>query len=417
MLGSVLRRSAFVPLLLWLLAHLALGAAIWFASEGAETTWFHLGRWLRGIQDADSWEPIDVAWSRVLRGGSGVYTEVFFGQRVKFQYPPTALTLVGGMSRQALNVLSWSATLATAVATALILRRAFVQPDATEATTGDQVALSVLCAVGVFTFYPITKAYSLGQIQTLVTALFALLVVCWQRSWPALAGAALGAMMIVKPTVAPLLMWGIIRREWRFTATAIGVTVVGLLASLTRVGVADWLDYARVLSYIGERGELFHANQSMNGLLNRLVAGGGSLTWQPGVFPEPDPAVAFGTVATAVVMLGVSLFAIPARARGSVLDLSAIALATTMSAPVAWEHHYGVVAPIVAATWPAVAAARPAGRFTGAALFGLTLVAANYFQVANRFDGTPLSPLQSYLFIAALVIWCLLLRTLRAAHP
>ena len=88
-------------------------------------------------------------------------------------------------------------------------------------------------------------------------------------------------------------------------------------------------------------------------------------------------------------------------------------LASTIAAPIAWEHHYGVLAPVLAATWPQVSAARACGRFTGSVLFGNTLVLANYFQAANRFDGTRLNLLQSYLLAAALVEFALLLRTAR----
>ena len=412
LLGSVILRPPFSWLLALLLAHLALGAAIWFLSPGAETVWFHLGRWLTAIQDADSWEPIEAAWARVLGTQTGVYG-VFFTDHVKFQYPPAALTIFGGVSRPLLNAVSWTATLCTALLTAAILDRAVEQSNAPKWSVAERAGLAVMAAAGTLTFYPIVKGYSLGQVQTVVTLLFAALLLCWQRGRNALAGATFGAMLLIKPSWAPLLLWAIVRREWRFALAASLTAAAGILASLARFALSDYVDYAHVLSYIGARGETFFPNQSINGLLNRLIADGGSLIWQAASFPNPHPVVAVGTFAAAALLLGASLAAVPSAWRGSIVDLSTLALATTMTAPIAWEHHYGILAPLGAASWPAIARARPLGRLTGSMVFCAALIAANYFQAAHRFDGTPFNPLQSYLLGAALVLWWLLLRAQR----
>jgi alpha-1,2-mannosyltransferase len=120
-----------------------------------------------------------------------------------------------------------------------------------------------------------------------------------------------------------------------------------------------------------------------------------------------------GTSATAIVLLTASLTAVRRETRGSILDLSTMALATTITAPVAWEHHYGVVVPLAAAVWPAIVRVDSPGSLTHLVLFGAMLTAANYIQATHRFDGTPFSPLQSYLFGAGLVFWWLALRAQR----
>ncbi len=67
-------------------------------------------------------------------------------------------------------------------------------------------------------------------------------------------------------------MWGLLWREWGFTAGVLGSTVSVGLVSLALFGLNNHLEYLRVLSFIGSHGRrLFHANQSVNGLLNRLV--------------------------------------------------------------------------------------------------------------------------------------------------
>jgi len=96
-----------------------------------------------------------------------------------------------------------------------------------------------------------------------------------------------------------------------------------------------------------------------------------------------------------------------------VVDLSIAALATTISAPLAWEHHYGILLPIYAAVTPFVIGQRPLGRWTATAIIVSFVVAANYFQFTNHFAGTWLNPLQSYLLVAALMVW---LTIYRAVH-
>jgi len=86
----------------------------------------------------------------------------------------------------------------------------------------------------------------------------------------------------------------------------------------------------------------------------------------------------------------------------------------TLAAPIAWEHNYGILPPIYAATTLLVVASRPLGRWTAPALAASYFVAANFFQFTNRFADTWLNPLQSSLLCSALLLWVLLYRT---AHP
>ena len=58
------------------------------------------------------------------------------------------------------------------------------------------------------TFYPLVKAYSLGQIQVWIDALFAVLVATWGRR-PAVSGACLGVMCLIKPQFALIGAWAL----------------------------------------------------------------------------------------------------------------------------------------------------------------------------------------------------------------
>jgi alpha-1,2-mannosyltransferase len=263
------------------------------------------------------------------------------------------------------------------------------------------------------TFYPLIKAYSLGQIQSWLNCLFAVAMLAWLTGARGVAGGALAVMCLIKPTYLPLFLWGAVRREWRFVASGAVVMAAGLLLSLWRFGLQEHVEYLRVLSYIGQRGEAFYANQSINGALNRLFFNGSNLEWRYHEFPPMHPAVYAGTVAAFVALFAAALWR-PRRGAGTALDLSIAALAVTLTAPIAWEHHYGILLPIYAAATPLVVASRPFGRWTAPALAASYVVAANFFQFTNRFADTWLNPLQSSLLCSALLLWVLLYRTAHA---
>ncbi len=388
---------------------LSINAALYLVSStGVETVWFHESRFFQVKQGADSWKPMETARAYTRTHSTGLYRQVFFTDAVKFQYPPTALLFFDSLDRPALNVISWVATMLTAVLAALVLRRsaAAVWPDDAP-HRGTAFACDILVILAALTFYPLVKAYSLGQIQAWLNPLLAGVLLAWAFGARGVAGATLGLICLIKPTYALLFVWGAIRRQWRFVAWGAAVMAPGLALSLWRFGLSDHVDYLRVLSYIGRRGEAFYANQSINGLLNRLFFNGSNLDWQYHAFPSVHPVVSAGTTA-AFLVLGAAALKRPRCGAGTTLDLSIAALAFTVTTPLAWEHHYGVLLPIYAAVTPCVITRRPLGRWTAPALAASFVMAANYFQFTNRFADTWLNPMQSYLLGAALLLWGLL---------
>jgi hypothetical protein len=383
------------------------------ARSGVDTVWSHDGRFLQRVQGADSWKAMEAARAYARTQPSGLYEQVFFADAVKFQYPPTALLFFGNLERPSLNRISWIATLIAAGLVAAILRKAIATDwKNDERQPRSALALDALVVLASLTFYPFIKAYSLGQIQMWLNVLFAAVVLAWMMGAPGVAGVALGLMCLVKPTYGLLYIWGVFRREWRFVACGAGVIGAGLALSLWRYGAHDHLEYLNVLSYIARRGEAFYANQSINGALNRALFNGSNRDWQYHEFAPVHPLVYAGTMVGFIALFLVSLRRTQPDV-GRAIDFSIAALAVTLTAPVAWEHHYGILLPIYAAMIPFAIVRRPLGRWTSAAVAMSFLVAANYFQFTNHFADTWLNPLQSYLLAAALLVWLVIYR---AAH-
>ena len=335
-----------------------------------------------------------------------VYDAVLFEQRIKFQYPPTSLLALEALRRvdaprlsSLLNVVSWITVAMTAIATGLLLR----------AGSGGRrgTRLFLLGVAATITFYPVVKAYTLGQIQAWITVLLALMLLAWVEGRRAMAGVLLGLVCLVKPHFAVVGVWGLLRRESRFAAAAAVTAGAGLALSLHRHGLANHLNYLDALSFLGRRGESFYPNQSMNGLLHRLLFTGNNVQLL-GTVRTLRPRSWSRARCSARSPWWRSRCSGPSRRhRGGPIDLATVLLAGVMASPIAWEHHYAVLAPIDALLAPQVL--RTGDRRT-VALLGLSyLLSANFLAVAQRLAETAWNPLQSYLYFGALIAFGILL--------
>ncbi len=286
------------------------------------------------------------------RGAGRLYPRVFFDEGLKFQYPPTSL-------------------LAVDLVRALVPR-----------------------------YHPkhVLNAISLAAVLLWLIA----------RDRPGPAGVAAGLLAVVKPHYAVLLLWGLLRRQWRFALAGLAAIAAVLAVSIPRYGLANHLDYLAVLAHVGR-----FLNQSVNGLLHRALNTGDALAWDYRALAPFHPAVFAGTTAASVLLLACALW--PPRAplgrAGRPIDLAIALLAATMASPVAWEHHYGVLLPVFALAWPVLARWPVAGRPTRVLLAASYVLASNrFYDVAAAAAGTPFELVQSYLLLAALTVLVILCR-------
>lgn len=397
----------------WLLVHIVpnLGLAFALPPPWNETVFAQLDAFARGQAGEDSWGPMAAGLAHLESGDARpVYQAVLFDARIKFQYPPTsllALELFRGAARATglplsalLNAASWLAVVATIVTSAALLRAA--RPPASP------LAAALLAASG-FVFYPLLKGMSLGQVQTWIGAALALLLLAWRLERRLVAGVLLGLVCLLKPHFALVGVWALLRRERRLLLGAMATAALGLLVSLLRYGVPNHLDYLGALAYLGRHGESFHPNQSLMGLLHRLLGNGNNALWVSDAFPPFHPVVfAVATAGSVLLLLGALVFRGNGAGRGGPLDLGGMLLACTMASPIAWEHHYGVLLPLFALLAPELA--QPgAPRPQRVALFVSALLAASYLAPARALAETPWNPLQSSLYLAALTAFALLL--------
>ncbi len=342
-----------------------------------------------------------------------VYQHIFFNEGVKFQYPPTSLLLLEPFYSlsfphllDVLNFLGWISVWLIGWVSYLIFQRS-VNASIVFADRRHKWIWLLLFLAFAITFYPFMRSWRLGQVQTFLTLLFAVSVYCLITQRQLLAGIAIGLVCVVKPPLALLLFWGILRRRWAFVGGMVATGTVILLASLYFYGWQNHLDYFSVLSYIGRRGEVYYPNQSVNGLLNRLLDNGSSVVWTPNEFPSYHPVVYSLTLMTSLVLIIAALVPVTRRmnlpVQVQLLDFAVAALSFTMATPVAWEHHYGILFPLLA-----VILAYNFNRDTARWEWGLMIVSyfllSNLLEITHRWPNSPANIFQSYVFYSAVLL-------------
>jgi len=401
--------------------------------------WEQTASFLKVREWKDSWQPMFRAYNYLKKSDqtAPVYQKIFFEKKEKFQYPPTSLLITEVLDRiappgsynnwrtyspqGAARSFSWLAVVCLALCTGITFRESLARTRGQAAgnPAGPEPAALLLLAVALtLTYHPAVRSYVIGQLQTWIGAIFAVMYWSWFRGRKGLSGTLAALLCLMKPQYGLLFLWGGLRREWRFLVAG-GVTLsVGIAVSIALFGLENHLDYLPVLSHIARHGETLHSNQSMNGLLNRLLHNGDALTWNFHEFAPFHPAVYAGTMASSAALLFAALRRPrPPEQTDTMADLSLMTLVCTMASPVAWTHHYNVLLPIFAWMIPVLWIRPVLGKFSLPIAGASYLLLATYLPVEKHLAAAPfgLNILQSYVYLAAGVIFIILYR-LRPDH-
>lgn len=391
-----------------------------------ETVLQHTWDVLRGRGCDDSWGIMSVSLEYAREPhNTPLYSEIFFQRKLKFQYPPSSLFAVAGLLwlvgpdrirtqeckiyelPTANDMLGWLFILMSAVSAAALLEMGLQQRHA-QAASGPMLAVRFMIVLALaLTFYPLVKAFTLGQIQNWLNGLFALSLLCWVTGRKVSSAALIGLMALVKPHYGLFVLWALLRREWRFAAAFAATVVLGVVASIMVYGFDNHIDYLRVLFFLAERGETFYPNQSINGLLNRVMvlvdpAGWNSIEFDDNAFPPFSPLVYGGTLLASIVLLSAAL--LRRGNEGRIFDFCTMALSITIASPIAWEHHYGTIFPVFAVLLPQVMG----DRRRLILLMASYVLISNFIPATNLLAATVFNVAQSYLLAGALILLVLL---------
>ncbi|NDZ14586.1 hypothetical protein C7T35_35595 [Variovorax sp. WS11] len=377
----------------------------------------------------DSWMPMLRA-SAFLREhpDQPLYPSVFFVQHVKFQYPLTALLPLDlpqwlfGLAPDTVvaifKILSRLSLVAIGVVFFKLFMGAVQESSGREALQFPPVSAGVMAGLSLLTvalFYPILRSEYHGQIQTAMTLAAGLALLAWQRNQPRLSGLAMALCCIIKPQWVVVILWALLRRQWKFAWTATWVTGACALLAIAVYGPRNFFDYMPVVSFLSKHGESYFINQSLNGLMHRLLANGvnlqgAGLVWSGTDFPPFHPVVYAVTTVSSALILGVVLLWKLGK-RPSAVDLSLVMLSLTLASPIAWDHHYGMLLPVFAVLFPAALRRQAWGAWTVPFLWiAFVLSSESFVGATNLLAATRWNVLQSYQFFGAVMVLGLLYR-------
>jgi alpha-1,2-mannosyltransferase len=192
-----------------------------------------------------------------------------------------------------------------------------------------------LAVVALLVSSPLLATLALGQMYPVLTLG---LVAAWawdRRDREAASGFALGLVVALKPSLAPVLLWPLVRRRWGALGAAVVAGTTATLAGAIVVGRGAALGWVDLM--LGTTANPYWDNASLPAAAARLFTEheyGEPLAMLPGLVPV------FGLAGVALVLVT----AYRAR-RGSEWALWALAAAALLASPIAWHNYLLLLAP------------------------------------------------------------------------
>lgn len=374
-----------------------------------------IGHAFRAPAGTDSTFYMQMGAAAFRQPGHSIYRDLFFVQHEKFIYPPSSLFLLYLLNAAAalhmspdkalfaLLLLSWVGTLTVGV-WLYRLDKGTVGP------------LEAACIVLIgLLFLPIAEALYRGQVQLLLTCLWGLAVVLWVLRKPGPAAFVIGLTCAFKPQLGIFLLWGVLRRQWRFTAVLFTTLAAIAICSVAYFGLRNNLDYLAVLRYLSRHGEALWANQSFNGLLNRLFRNGDAMSWNARAYPPYLPVIyIISTAASLAVLFAAMLIPKLGKWPGTTADFLFAGCSSVLISPIAWEHHYGYFFPLIIYLLARVAdLPRPAWIM----LCVCTIALGNRLPPLDHRMQGGISLISSYMLCSGMALLCLLAFQQRSRFP
>ncbi len=182
---------------------------------------------------------------------------------------------------------------------------------------------------------PMLTTLSLGQTYQLLA--FGL-VAAWiadRRGNLIAAGCALGFVVVMKPSLAPVLLWPLVRRRWGMLAASIASGAAVMLIGIAVAGPGATLDWLR---FVANRGvDEVWTNASLPGQADRL--------FRENAFAEPIAVLPWMVPAAFVLGIGLILIAVLKAWQGSEMGLWALVAASLLASPLAWENYLVLLGP------------------------------------------------------------------------
>jgi alpha-1,2-mannosyltransferase len=197
---------------------------------------------------------------------------------------------------------------------------------------------AIIGAVMLLLSSPLLATLALGQIYPILALGLVAAWVADRRDRPVLSSISLGLVVALKPSLAPVLLWPLMRRRWGAFGAALVSGAAATLVGAVVVGPGATLDWLTLLSDTSPSP--YWDNASLPGAAARL-------------FTENEFAAQIATLPWTIrvaYVLGIGAIAITtARAawHGSEVALWALVAASLLASPIAWHNYLVLLGPAV----------------------------------------------------------------------
>jgi alpha-1,2-mannosyltransferase len=194
---------------------------------------------------------------------------------------------------------------------------------------------AVLGAVMLLLSSPLLATLALGQIYPVLALGLVAAWVADRRGSPLISGGALGVVVALKPSLAPVLLWPLVRRRWGAFGAALAFGGAATLIAAVAVGPKATLDWLRLLA--SRSPSPYWDNASLPGAAARLFT--------QNEFAQ-HVAILQWTIPFAFA-LGIGAIAITAARAGlgPEVGLWALVAAALLVSPIAWHNYLVLLGP------------------------------------------------------------------------
>jgi hypothetical protein len=182
---------------------------------------------------------------------------------------------------------------------------------------------------------PLLATMALGQIYPILALGLVAAWVADRRGRTSISGGALGLVVALKPSLAPVLLWPLVRRRWRAFGAALASGAAATLVAAAAVGPGTTLDWLRLLS--DRSASPYWDNASLPGAAARLFTES-QFAQHVAILPWTIPvayAVGIGAIAITAVRAG----------WGSDAGLWALVASSLLASPIAWHNYLVLLGP------------------------------------------------------------------------
>jgi alpha-1,2-mannosyltransferase/arabinofuranan 3-O-arabinosyltransferase len=182
---------------------------------------------------------------------------------------------------------------------------------------------------------PLLKTLALGQMYPVLTTGLVAAWVSDRRDRVVVSGSALGLVVALKPSLAPIVLWPLVRRRWKAFVAAVVSAAAATLVGAIVVGPGATLDWLRLLS--DDTVNTFWDNASLSSAAARL-------------FTENEDARPIATLPGMIIVayvLGIAAILFTAvRVRlGPEVGLWTLVAASLLASPIAWHNYLVLLGP------------------------------------------------------------------------